>query len=532
MDTSDLTSISLQYPDGAAIRDAYRELPKRGRLLLSSRTDQVAATLAHLEDSGFVAAQMNLADLSTRSCDIRAFKGKHGPCYETGRSARYLGAALAALDDDNHLLYGEMRICEKTATIYSLPAYENSIAVSDADPDLLQKLDRDPVDFNCDTLETDAIELRRRCTDPDPAETECATVLYPGPFRMLICQDGSMLRRGEQTHLPVHLVDALIKKDGCTRMPDDATRAPLFQQRFDELGTACLLQPGAPTDTFSAAVAMDLTALATAPASIIERLSHLIDRNDKQFVLVGSDPRDQFGCCPNDDVGAANSLVEAGILMLWRAPTPPDACPIGIYAFAGELHNVDGRAQGKPDSALRARIKAALQQQEQKDSQHLQRVLRWALILFILVSLSVTLVRKLYERSPATVTDFLTEVIQAEEHHQYAVLVLKYAGKDLITCPRCEHMEKAVAAELANSFQSAAVLAKTIDTQQEAYTRLADDFTLFTSTIYFIKLDAGKPVAQALFPASRAEQFHDGLEPFQQQLHQALQAFMKEHPHE
>ena len=45
---------------------------------------------------------------------------------------------VAALDDDNHLLAGAMRVCEKTALLYALPPYAGLVAVDETTIDYLQ----------------------------------------------------------------------------------------------------------------------------------------------------------------------------------------------------------------------------------------------------------------------------------------------------------------------------------------------------------------------------------------------------------
>ena len=127
--------------------------------------------------------QINPQGLAARNLEIRGFKG---PCYETGRSASYEGEALAALDDDNHLLFVDMRVCEKTGGLYAQQPYEELVSVTDADPALMEKLDLEPVPFDCDTLERDAGNLREKVSGEPVAER--AKALYCGPFVRWYCQ--------------------------------------------------------------------------------------------------------------------------------------------------------------------------------------------------------------------------------------------------------------------------------------------------------------------------------------------------------
>lgn len=353
------STATLQYPEDRAIADAYRSLPRRGELLLSCATEELARTLRGCEAAGFHGMRIHPAGLAMRSVEIQAFKGKQGPCFETGRSARYRGCAAAALDDDNHLLAGEMRVCEKTGAIYAREPYADLVAVDEADPELSARLDADPVPFDCDTLERDAAELRARLAAPDRGVRR--PVLYTGPFRLLVLPDGTLLRRGEVAPVPAAIADELCAGEGCVAAGDaDGVAPQFFHDAYDAEGAAFVLGEQPLAECFTADVERDLGALEQTSEEMLARLRHLVERGDPQFVLVGSDPRVQFGCCPNDEVYDANRLVEAGILALWRAPVPPDACPTTIYAFAGELASHGGRPRVRIDRELRREIAEAL----------------------------------------------------------------------------------------------------------------------------------------------------------------------------
>jgi hypothetical protein len=289
---------------------------------------------------------------------ILAWKGKAGPCYETGRSAAYLGSAAAALDDDGHLLFGRLRLCEKTATLYRSPAYAGRVEVSEADPALLARLERAPMPFDCDTFERDATALAGALEPPEPPEPSAA-VYYPGPFRLLVLRDGRCVRRGDRVRLPRTAAEALIARDGALASADGAP-AEDYRARFRESGPACLLEEGvAGALQSSAPRRADLAALGAAPPALRERLRRFLERGDDYFLLGGSDPADPAGCCPSDDVGAARTLVRAGILDSC-ALSPDAACPATIFAFAGELTLEGGRAKVDKNEALRRRALAYL----------------------------------------------------------------------------------------------------------------------------------------------------------------------------
>jgi hypothetical protein len=354
----------LEYPDAEAIRNAYRELPRQGVVFLTTKSDRLGQTLRELEATGFYGLQINTEDLDLLDLEIAAFKGKQGPCYETGRDATYRGAGLAVLDDDNHLCVGSMRVCEKTGGLWAREPYTGKIEVTEANPELLQKLDLDPVPFDCNTLERDAAELRRLVGKPDAGPRE--PLFYGGPFRALVLRDGTLMRRGEATPVPASMVDELLDQ-GAKRAGQNVTvkENEFFQQRYDQDGAACLLGDLPLAETFSNTGELRMEALAEVGEPMRRRLQHLIERGDIQFVLTGSDPRNPFGCCPDPQVLDANKLVENGVLSSYRTPTPPDSCPTTLYAMRGELQAAAGKPVVQINPQFREQVARELQKLQQ-----------------------------------------------------------------------------------------------------------------------------------------------------------------------
>ena len=352
----------LEYPDLEALRKAYRELPRRGCLYTSVKVTDLPSTLLALERSGFYGLRVECEDLDVIDAEVAAFKGKQGACYDTGRSVRYTGAGLAALDDDNHLIVGEMRVCEKTGSLYAGPPYTGLLDLTEADPELLENMLEDPVPFDCDTLERDTHLLNEQIGDPSP-ESQREALFYGGPFRALILKDGTVLRRGEMTTVPSHDVTSLLTQ-GAIRAEEATSAKPpvFFQNLYKEKGATALLgdfplEEGVTVHSST----LDLTALEVIQPDLRERMCQVIDTKEPQFLITGSDPRSPFGCCPNAKVGEANRLVEAGVLSSQRVPAPPDSCPTTVYAFRGELRLSDsGQVESVIDPEFRARIRSAL----------------------------------------------------------------------------------------------------------------------------------------------------------------------------
>ena len=117
-----MESIHLQHPNFSAIKDAYRSLSKHGQVSLITSSKSLTETINQLEDASFIAISILKFELNSEQVKLRAFKGKQGPCFDTGRTAKYTGSALAALDDDQHLIFenDSLALCEKTAKLYQL----------------------------------------------------------------------------------------------------------------------------------------------------------------------------------------------------------------------------------------------------------------------------------------------------------------------------------------------------------------------------------------------------------------------------
>jgi hypothetical protein len=365
MSDAQTATVYLSHPGSAELGQAFRELPRLGRVIASCHPSEIAATLKAMEDSGLVAMQVHRSQRHSSVCEISAFKAKQGPCYDTGRVARYRGAACAALDDDNHLVFRQLRVCEKTASVYRLPPYQGLIEVSDGDPELLARHEDDPVLFDCNTYEQDLRRLLGMVPDNREAATpEGRAVFYPGPLRLLILGDGTMVRRGQATVVAADQAGQLCARDGCVVVEGVDTQAPVaatsLHQAFQELGSACLLGELPLVDTHVERSEADWSVLTRVGDAVRQRLQTVISNNDRFFILTGTDPDDEHGCCPSDEVGDALTLVDAAILSCFRAPAPPDACPTTVFAFAGEIEVTDRRPSFSRNPELREKVLAAL----------------------------------------------------------------------------------------------------------------------------------------------------------------------------
>jgi hypothetical protein len=116
--------------------------------------------------------------------------------------------------------------------------------------------------------------------------------------------------------------------------------------------------PDAPGET--APAEPDWQVLYRIPAEVLRLVRGAIRAHEPYLVLTGSKP-DEAGCCPSDAVGAAESLVRAGILCVHRAPSAAGACPVAFYAFRGELrYDSPDRPRFTRNPAFREQVLARL----------------------------------------------------------------------------------------------------------------------------------------------------------------------------
>jgi hypothetical protein len=382
--------LSLASPTPGDLQNAYRGLSARGSVVITCAPAEIAAMLLAAEQAGFFGMRVD-------GERITAHKGKEGPCHDTGRLARYRGAAAAVMDDDHHLLSGRLRVCEKTARLYSSEAYQGSIDVTEPDPALLARLEKNPAPFDCDTFEADAKALAASLPAAPAAAAEGATVFYPGPFKLLILGDGSMVRRGRLVRLSADQARELEWRDGARIHPADppgtAGDPENYSTLYRERGAACLLDEISPEGPGKAPRTPDLDALDGAPETMKRRIAALLTRGDEYFILTGSDPAQKDGCCPSNEVGVANRLVEAGILDAQGASSNSD-CPVTLYAPAGELRPRGGRPSFVRNESLRAALRDRLEKGPRLSRKALLRIVLMALMAAAVVTLGVALYRQ------------------------------------------------------------------------------------------------------------------------------------------
>ena len=395
----------LNEPTAEAVRDAFAALPRRGCIECVCRWERRLEALAALEECGAFAITLEPVD-AFGSARVVALKGKSGPCYDTGRSAVYRGEAAAVLDDDRHLIVGTIRVCEKTGGIYALWPYRGVLAVTEADPALLARLDSEPVPFDCNTFDADCLrlaEMLETAHRPTP-DSPLSAVVYPGPLRALVLKDGSVVRRGVAALVP----ESYVGQNGLLRLPPaqarEAQPCETYVLACRERGAAFILETlgsdakrvvVANAPAVSELTGAALAALRASPRDLKRLLLRLIVAREPYLVLTGSDPDVAGGCCPSTQVGAANRLVAAGALQSYAPPAPPGSCTVTFYAFPGEIVGVhNGNPEFHLCEPVRAQVEAALRD-DRWDG--LKRLVRRGLLVLLGVSLGLSAWRTLVQ---------------------------------------------------------------------------------------------------------------------------------------
>ena len=436
-----MKEIHLHNPTYLELDDAYRSITQPGYVVVKSA--DAGRVIQDMEKIGFVAIEYASFIPDNTGHTIRASKGKHGPCHFTGKTARYTGVALAALDDDNHLLFKDrpLAVCDKTDRIFGLPAYKGLIERKGS----VEKtgiLHPDSGRLYADDFESGQAFLYDLLKSTKELPGQRKAVFYPGPFRMLILTDGVMVRRGQWCSIAQNMSRELIRKEGCIGADDDRSgQLILFQEEYKKSGAVCLMQAFRPEALEIEDVKPDFLKLGEINKELKARLSHIIDHQKKYFILIGHEVDDHLGCCPSQEVTDANLLVKYGILSSLAEPLPGDACPVTVYAFKDELTVSPDGFTGQINEAFRSRVRKALSR-----SPHsvLKKMLKGVLLVFVIISLGLA-VRKCqsmehggqgkaaYEQLLLTPEDRYVVVLFHNQKRCYQCLQMEKLTQDLLT---------------------------------------------------------------------------------------------------
>ena len=333
---------TLVSPAPEHVNTTFRSLSPQGTLTIQCRPTEVSALLATAERAGFRGMRVD------RTEGLKIFAFKTAPL-----GGGYSGPAAAALDDEGRLM------------------------LNGADPDPRGR----------DHFEADAKRLVAWLGLPAGTKDR-VVVFYPGPFRTLILKDGSMVRRGHPVRLPAEQAKELEKAEGAWVNPkiwSAATDPRNYGALYRERGAVCLLEGDRPAD---------LDAVDETSEAMKRRLSTVIDRGEDYFVLTGSDPNQKDGCCPSNEVGEANALVQAGVLSSSVESANSD-CPATIYAFSAEIRKLGDKPSFVRNELLRAAVKDRIVRGPRLSRKLMIRLALMAIGAAALAVLTVTLFRQL-----------------------------------------------------------------------------------------------------------------------------------------
>jgi hypothetical protein len=328
---------TLLSPPPTHVEEAYRTLSPQGTLTIQCRATEVSPLLLAAERAGFRGMRVTRGEGL-----LNILAHKTGP-----QGAGYRGPAAAALDDEGRLL------------------------LNGADP---APRGRDP--FLADAKRLVA------WLGFSAGTRDRQVVFYPGPFRLLILKDGSLVRRGQPVRLPAEQASELEKDEGAWVNPkiwSAATDPRNYQELFRERGAVFLLESDK---------APDFDELDDVSPETRRRLKTVIERGEEFFVLTGTDPAQKDGCCPSNEVGETNQLVRAGLLSSSIDATNAD-CPATIYAFAAEIRKFGD----KPGFVRNERLRIAIKDRIERGPRLSRKLMiRLGLVIVLAASLAVAAV--------------------------------------------------------------------------------------------------------------------------------------------
>ena len=466
----------LNNPSLVELDDAYRGLPNLD--IVHIKTTNLESTISDMEQVGFVAILVLTFAQNTQSFTIYASKGKHGPCHYAGSCAEYTGKALAALDDDNHLFIKGLPkpVCDKTARILKLEVFQGLISPIVGATEL---------EVSDDDFEQSQEELFHKLENIN-SESERRHFFYPGPFRLLVLHDGTIVRRGKMTDVPLNMAKELIKYDGLKEWETAGKeQSAIFQEVYMDDGPACLMHAlkleALPDQNYET----DFEKLKSIGRSLKHRLINLIKQERKYFVLIGNEADDEYGCCPSEEVSEANSLVRSGILESLSENVHSDACPVTLYAFKNELSPTETGFTSSINHDFRQEV---YQELIQSGKSTIQLLVKWMLLTFVAVSL-VFAGRQYFQVSSESDQISLEEALAIPENSGVRVVLFHNKKRRF----QCERMERFTQDILKNSF------AEEMAKKRLGFTKLVIDdpsnfavveqLGIFASTIVLVRFE-------------------------------------------
>ena len=466
--------LNTHNPSQNDIEEIYRNLENFKSVLFSVSENKIVEICRDLEICGFVALKI-IQQRNEMLFNIKAWKGKHGPCYDTKRTVIYEGEALAVIDDDYHVLIrgDEQAICEKTAQVHMLTPYVHSKVSGGTEV----KSEDMPLPFDCDDLDQCTRVLLEKIEKT--AEEDCVQLFYTGPYKVVVLEDGSIMRRGVVNRISNKWAE-LCKQEGAIENKNAlAPEVKYFNlQTLSDTIDAFVKNPPAKNGqsaelVFKESCELEMNACDHILPKFKNKLLKVIENKQTYFLLTGSDPDDKLGCCPSEEVGSANSLVQAGVLSKIQAESDSQNCPVQIYAFRNEIKDLE---KFEIDFEFRKKVEKRLLKKRSSTI----IVIRTILLLVVLGSVLIGLTNELSKDHAQKIE--LVDLTQTKEGVSYH-LILFHATK---RCEMCLNMEA-----FAKEFQLMKSPIKEIDfvmsnMDSKELNALVDDNNIFTSTLFLL----------------------------------------------
>lgn len=456
-------------PNKEKLRKLYSRVKKFFEVQLTFSKKTLNESLLLLEDIGFIGIEIYPNPYREGCVYVTCFKGKHGPCYDVEISVEYKGPFNAVMDDDQHLYIkgDKVPVCEKTYLILKQKTYEKSFIFYD-DEYLKNNENESKKLFDCDTLEeaTEKILKSVKVIDESVVNVD-KEYLYIGPYFLAILENGEVLRRGYVNMISVRQIEVL---------PSTITIQNLKKLKLNKISKEMIYNKDTLSLKKNERIVLDadtfnLDVLKSISETLKKKLLDAITKEKDYFVITGSDPADEYGCCPSELVSEAFFLNRNGVLSYLKDASSNGVCPIHCFAFHNEITlNSLSEPVYKLNENFRKSVKKRLSQKNL-----FLNIFKIILILFCFFTITFAIVTRIKSSSYESY-DFDDILVNSNEKQ---VFILFYQTKK---CEQCVNMEKFTQNMIKN--KSLNIKLKLLNMDHPKYNEIIDSYGLFSSTLF------------------------------------------------
>jgi len=472
----------LDNPNKETLQQQYRQLKRFESLTVYCEAEKLNTMLQDCETIGFIALTISLPKLQNKLIEITCTKAKNGPCYDEGQKASYIGSSIAVLDDDAHFLFPHeyIPVCLKTKEIYTSNYYSGKISIKN-NPNF-KPSEFGPLPFDCDDFDA-AIQRLISSNLKEIKTDKVQSIFYPGPFKAIFTSCGYLIRRGQWLEVPKELAKALCREEGAIQENYPSEPAPKFKAFIQEYGAPALLNLPIQNKKIESNSSFNIRSLDGISESLKLKLLHCIEIDSDNFIITGSDPQNEFGCCPSEDVGHANQLVHSGILDRLSHDNHQDQCPIQLYTFKDEASINGNSYRYQKNTTLRTLI------QQNLEPSLSTKIMRWALISFIIFSIGFSLFKIAAPKQTGSQKQ-LSDIV-TESNIKKNGFVLFHLPKRCEMCLKMEHLTKAFCEKNQLPF----VL---INMEDPHWKQFIDSEQLFAASLFYLEHDQNRELKTTL----------------------------------